>query len=66
MFGDFFVGPEAQALWCLGYQQFRVGAHVTAYKINYTEWFVATGFAVESDRRWSGSPYLRVGVSIKN
>jgi hypothetical protein len=66
LFGDFYVGPEMQALWCVDYQQFRLGVHATAFKISYSEWFAAAGLAAESDRRWAGSPYLRIGVSLKN
>lgn len=60
---SFFVGPEAQALWCIDYQQLRVGAHVTAYRIDALEWSAAAGFAAESFRRYG--PYLRVGVNAR-
>jgi hypothetical protein len=60
---SFFVGPEAQALWCRDYQQFRIGAHATAYRMNATEWSAAAGFAMESFHRYG--PYLRAGVSMR-
>lgn len=59
----FFVGPETQALWCVDYQQLRVGAHVTGFRIDALEWSAAGGWAIESDRR--AGPYLRLGVSAK-
>lgn len=57
---SFFVGPEAQALWCVDYQQWRVGAHVTGLHIDGLEWSASGGLAVESDRRYG--PYIRLGV----
>jgi hypothetical protein len=68
----FFVGPEAQALWCIDYQQWRLGAHVTGFRADGLEWSAAVGLAVES---FEGSgpylqslrygPYLRVGVNAR-
>ncbi len=59
----FFVGPEVQALWCLDYQQWRVGAHVTGFRIDGLEWSAAAGLAAESDGRVG--PYLRLGAFMK-
>jgi len=60
---SFFVGPETQALWCLDYQQFRIGAHVTGYRIDALEWSGAAGVAIESFHRTG--PYLRIGVNAR-
>lgn len=59
----FFVGPEAQALWCIDYQQWRLGAHITGFRINGIDWSAAAGLAVESFGRVG--PYLRLGVNTK-
>lgn len=59
----FFVGPETQALWCVDYQQLRLGAHVTGFRINGIEWTAAGGLAIESLGR--AGPYIRVGVVAK-
>lgn len=59
----FFVGPEAQALWCIDYQQWRIGAHVTGFRIDGFEWSASSGWAIESDRR--SGPYIRLGVNAR-
>lgn len=59
----FFIGPETQAIWCLDYQQFRFGAHITGFKANALEWSAAGGWAIESFRR--EGPYLRLGVNAR-
>jgi len=58
--GGFFAGPEAQALWCVDYQQWRLGAHLTALHLDALEMTAAGGLAVESFGRIS--PYVRFGV----
>lgn len=55
-----FVGPEAQALGCLNYEQVRVGAHATGLKLGTFEWSASGGWVQDSDRRSGG--YGRVGV----
>jgi hypothetical protein len=60
---SFFIGPETQVLWCVDYQQYRFGAHVTGVRINGLEWSAAGGWAVESFGRMG--PYLRLGVNAK-
>jgi hypothetical protein len=62
---QFFLGPEVQTLWCLDYQQYRLGAHITGYRVDGLEWSAAAGAAVESDRRGSVAPYLRIGVNVR-
>ncbi len=59
----FFFGPEAQALWCIDYQQWRLGAHVTGFRLNGFEWSASAGLAVESFGR--AGPYLRLGVNTR-
>jgi hypothetical protein len=59
----FFVGPEAQALWCTNYEQWRFGAHVTGFRIDGFEWSAGAGWAVESIGR--AGPYLRLGVNTR-
>ena len=62
-FEPFFVGPEAQALWCFDYQQWRLGAHVTGFRADGLEWSAAAGMAVDSLGRYG--PYLRLGFFVK-
>ncbi len=59
----FFVGPEAQALWCIDYQQWRLGAHVTGFRLDGLDWSASAGWAVESIGR--AGPYLRLGVNTR-
>ena len=61
-FGPFFIGPEAQALWCIDYQQWRAGVHITGFRFNGAEWTAATGWEVESFGR--SGPYLRLGINV--
>jgi Cellulose biosynthesis protein BcsS len=59
-FGEpFFVGPETQGIWCIDYEQFRFGVHVTALRIDATEWSAAGGIALDSFGR--AGPYVRLG-----
>ena len=57
----FYLGPEVQAFASDDYRQRRVGAHITAFKINDTEWSAAAGYASDSDDR--NSAYARFSVS---
>jgi len=59
----FFIGPEAQALWCINYQQWRLGGHVTGFRINGIDWSAATGWEVESNGR--AGPYVRLGLNAR-
>jgi len=56
----FYLGPEAQAFACDGYDQVRLGLHLTALKMEFWEWSAAAGWAEDSDHR--SSPYLRFGL----
>jgi hypothetical protein len=60
---SFYIGPETQALWCVDYEQFRFGAHVTGFRVNGLEWLAAGGLAIESFGRMG--PYLRLGVNVR-
>jgi hypothetical protein len=62
-YDNFFIGPEAQALWCLNYQEWRVGAHVTAFRFGGIEWSAAAGAALDTFNRLG--PYLRGGVILR-
>ena len=59
---SFFVGPEVQALWCIDYQQWRIGVHVTSFRFGGAEWTAASGLAIESFGR--SGPYLRFGLNV--
>lgn len=63
LFEPFYVGPEAQEIWCADYQQLRLGAHVTGFRIDGVEWSAASGWAVESDGR--SGPYVRLGFNAR-
>lgn len=56
----FYIGPEAQAFACIGYDQVRFGIHLTGLRTADWEWSAAAGWSTDSDRR--ASPYLRIGV----
>ena len=56
-----FVGPESETIWCGNFEQYELGAHVTAFRTDRLEWSAGTGFAITSDHR--KGPYLRIGVN---
>ena len=60
---NFFLGPEAQALWCIDYHQWRLGAHITAFRFGGVEWAAAAGAAYDSFNRLG--PYLRGGIILR-
>ncbi|HEY1749065.1 MAG TPA: cellulose biosynthesis protein BcsS [Xanthobacteraceae bacterium] len=60
---SFFLGPEAQALWCIDYHEWRLGAHITAFRFGGIEWAVAAGAAYDSFNRLG--PYLRAGIVLR-
>jgi len=62
-FDLFYIGPEAQTFACVGYQQTRVGLHLTGFKAVDAEWSGAVGWSDDSDRR--ASPYFRFGVLMR-
>jgi hypothetical protein len=61
--GSAFAGPEVQAFWCIDYQEWRIGAHVTGFPVDGLYWSAATGLAADSFGRLG--PYLRLGVYKK-
>jgi hypothetical protein len=63
VFDSLFVGPEAQALWCIDYHELRLGAHVTAFRFGGIEWAAAAGAAYDSFSRLG--PYVRGGVILR-
>ena len=43
---SFYLGPEVQALWCIDYHEWRLGAHITAFRLGgIKEWAAAAGAA---------------------
>jgi len=58
-----YVGPEAQTFACVGYQQVRLGLHLTGFKAVDAEWSGAIGWSEDSDHR--ASPYVRFGVLMR-
>ena len=63
LFASAFVGPEIEQLWCADFEQIEFGAHVTAWRIEATEWSMGAGWALTSDQRYG--PYLRLGVNAR-
>ncbi len=63
LYDSFFAGPEAQALWCVDYHEWRLGAHITAFRLSGFEWTAAAGAALNSFNRLG--PYLRAGVILR-
>jgi len=55
-----YVGPEAEALGCVGYRQLRFGLHGTGLKFGAFEWSASGGWADDSDRR--AGAYGHIGV----
>jgi hypothetical protein len=63
IYDSLYVGPEAQALWCVDYQEWRLGAHVTAFRFGGLEWSASVGAAYDSFNRLG--PYVRGGVILR-
>jgi len=63
IYDSLFLGPEAQALWCIDYQEWRLGAHITAFRFGALEWSAAVGAAIDSFNRLG--PYVRGGVILR-
>jgi len=63
IYDSLFLGPEAQALWCVDYQEWRLGAHITAFRFGGFEWSAAVGAAIDSFNRLG--PYVRGGVILR-
>jgi hypothetical protein len=63
LYDSFFAGPEVQALWCVDYHEWRLGAHITAFRLSGFEWTAAAGAALDSFNRLG--PYLRAGVILR-
>lgn len=59
-FDTFYVGPDAARFASGGYEQTRIGLHVTALHIANIEWSAGAGWALDSDNR--SGPYFRVGL----
>lgn len=57
-----YVGPEMLAMGDARYRQWRVGAHVTAWRTGLAEWSGGAGFAWDGERRQG--PYIRFGVAL--
>jgi hypothetical protein len=62
-FDSFYIGPEALALGDETYRQWRVGAHVTAFRTGPYEWSAGMGYVSDSDHR--AGVYGRVGVLMR-
>jgi hypothetical protein len=58
-----FVGPEGEAIWCGNFEQYELGAHVTAFRTDRLEWSAGAGWAITSDHR--EGPYFRFGVNTR-
>jgi hypothetical protein len=56
-----FVGPESKEIWCGNFEQYELGAHVTAFRTDRLEWSASAGWAITSDHR--EGPYFRLGVN---
>ena len=63
VFGQAFVGPEIEQIWCADFEEIELGAHLTGLRFNSVEWSMASGFALTSDQR--SGPYLRLGLNAR-
>jgi len=58
-----FVGPESEEIWCGNFEQYELGAHVTAFRTDRLEWSAGAGWAITSDHR--EGPYFHFGVNTR-
>lgn len=63
IFEPVFIGPEAQAIWCGFYDELRIGAHLTGWRVGALEWSAAAGLSVDTDHRFG--PYVRLDVNVR-
>ena len=63
LFGQAYVGPEAQELWCGDYDEVRLGAQATVLHVGASDWAAAAGWSMTSDQR--SGPYLRLGIDAR-
>jgi hypothetical protein len=67
VYDSFFAGPEAQALWCVDYHEWRPGAHITAFRLSGLEWTAAAGAAIDSFNRLGPyAPASYCGIDSKH
>lgn len=57
---NFFAGPEVETFTDFHYRQYRIGAHVTAFRTGDFEWSLGTGYAIDNNSR--SSAYGRLSV----
>lgn len=57
------IGPELLALHDVYNTQVRAGAHLTGFKLGFSEWSVAAGYTRDSFGR--SSPYGRIGITLR-
>jgi hypothetical protein len=57
---QYWAGPEISASADVFSQQYRIGAHVTGFRLDALEWSVAAGYVTDSYHR--GGIYGRIGV----
>jgi hypothetical protein len=60
MFGQFWAGPEISASGDAFSTQYRIGAHLTGFRLAAFEWSVAAGYVADSFHR--SGVYGRIGV----
>jgi cellulose biosynthesis protein BcsS len=60
---DVWIGPEGLLCGDGTYQQYRIGAHVTALKTGNYEWSFGAGFVTDNERR--AGAYARFGVIMR-
>lgn len=64
LFDAFYLGPEVGGFaGDDSYRQLRAGLHVTGAKFDFMEWWLAAGFARDSDR--NDGLYARFGVLVR-
>ena len=57
------VGPDVHVIASEVYQQYRIGAHATAFRTGRWEWSGGAGVFVDSDK--VAGPYARLGVLVR-
>lgn len=62
--GDVFVGPEVTSYTTVSYQETKVGAHLTGWKVGLLQGRLSAGWSISEDGR-GGSPYVGLSAWIR-
>ena len=63
LYDRMFVGPETEAISSGNFEEYQLGAHVTALHTGMLEWSAGSGWTLTSDHR--NGPYFRIGANVR-